>query len=67
MAEIRLGGAVPQSDDLDLIPGHVLPQMHDEAGVLVGLVEGIVGDDETGGEVSEIGCYRAPPMDVGAG
>jgi hypothetical protein len=67
VAEIRRGGAVPQGEDSDLVPGHVLPQMHDEASVLVGLVEGMVGDDKPGGEVSEIGCYRAPPMDVGAG
>ena len=38
--------------------------MHDEASVLVRLVKGMVEDDKPNGEVSEIKCYHAPPMNV---
>ena len=38
MVEIGGGGAVPNGEDLDLIPGNVASQMHDEGGIGVGFV-----------------------------
>lgn len=67
MTEIGGGGEVPDGEDLDLIPGDIVPQTHSEACAFVGLVEFLVGDDEAGGEDVEIGGDGAPPVDVGAG
>ena len=38
MVEIGGSGAVPNGEDLDLIPGNVASQMHDEGGIGVGFV-----------------------------
>lgn len=66
MAEIGGGGKVPHGEDADHFPRDVGQQANDEGGVCVGLVELVVGDDESGGEVIEIGSECTPPMHVGA-
>ena len=67
MAEIRGGGAIPDGEDVDLAPGNIAQQMHIEGGVVVGSVQSVVGNNESSGEINEIGSLRAPPVDVGTG
>lgn len=66
MPEVGSGGDVPHGEDLDPFPGDIFPQAHDKAGAFVRLVELLIGDDEAGGKVSEIGSGSAPPVNVGA-
>lgn len=44
MSEVRGGWEVPNSKDLDLIPGDIVPQTHSKGCAFVGLVEFLVGD-----------------------
>lgn len=67
MSEVGGGGPVPHGEDLDPIPGDIVPQTYRKARAFVGLVEFLIGDYEAGAEVGEIGSGGAPPVDVGAG
>lgn len=66
MAEIGCGGQVPHGEDADHIPRDVGHQTYNEGGIGVGLVEVVIGDDESGGEIFEIDCQCAPKTNVGA-
>lgn len=67
MAEIGGCGTIPDGEDVDHAPGNIAQQMHIEGGVVVGSVQSVVGNNESGGEVIEIGSLRTPPVDVGTG
>ena len=66
MAEVGGGGAIPNGEDLDHVPRDVVHQAHDEGGIGEGLIQLVIGDDESGGEVIEIGGDCTPPVHVGA-
>ena len=67
VAEVGGGGEVPDGEDLDLIPSDIVFETDSEGCAFESVVEFVVGDDEAGGEVVEIGGGGAPPVDVGAG
>lgn len=67
MPKIRRGGQIPDGEDPDFVPRDIFSQPDIKGLIFIGLIKGLVGDGEPGGNVIKINSRGAPPVDLQTG